>query len=416
MKYTFCGIDSHAETHTAVFLDPFFELIGELTIPNIPSQFPQFLKDAEQFLIHGTTLCFGFEDHTRYGRGLVRFLLEGKHLVKCVSSNLVKSERDAQNVLKKTDSIDAECAARVLISRFDKLPLACINDDYWVLGNLVARRNMIVKTHTMMKNQLHSLLIDNYPSYKKFFCNIDGVAALAFYEHFSSSEKLAAVSADELHTFFHEHARGTLRPDKAKLILKLVSSDGARIIENQEIRDFNIQSIIRQMRFNQSELKRIDGQIKLFLKHFDHYPLTSMAGIDVATAAKIIVEVGNIDRFPTAATLASYAGISPVTHASGKGSVQFANKFGNRALKDELFHLAKRQIMPLGKTGLIINPHLYHYYQKKLKDGKTKRQALKALQRRLITILWKIMKYNRPYINPEPIKLKDLEEGATIHV
>lgn len=90
--------------------------------------------------------------------------------MKHVNAAYVSSERKAQNVVNKTDSVDAECAARVLLSRFDQLPEADPQDKYWVLSNLVARRNSIVRMNISLKNHLHSFLTSHYPSYSKFLC------------------------------------------------------------------------------------------------------------------------------------------------------------------------------------------------------------------------------------------------------
>jgi hypothetical protein len=49
MKWTYVGVDSHKDTHTAVFIDCFFEKIGEITFPNLPSTFGAFLADAVKF-------------------------------------------------------------------------------------------------------------------------------------------------------------------------------------------------------------------------------------------------------------------------------------------------------------------------------------------------------------------------------
>ena len=48
-----------------------------------------------------------------------------------------------------------------------------------------------------------------------------------------------------------------------------------------------------------------------------------------------------------------------------------------------------------------MNPIFYKYYQKKISEGKTKKQAIKAVQRRLVNIIWNMLKHNTEYINPE---------------
>lgn len=122
MKYVYVGLDSHKDTHTAVFLNCFYEKLGELTFKNVPNEFPKFLSESKKFKSNELSFLWGFEDVSSYGRALAVFLTNRKEQVKHVNASLVANERKSVNVLQKTDSFDAECAARVLLSRFDQLP------------------------------------------------------------------------------------------------------------------------------------------------------------------------------------------------------------------------------------------------------------------------------------------------------
>ena len=84
MLYTYVGIDSHKENHTAVFINCFFEKLGEITFRNFPSCFEDFLKRAQSFKPEGVTLMFGLEDCGSYGRNLMVFLKSKSQNVKHV--------------------------------------------------------------------------------------------------------------------------------------------------------------------------------------------------------------------------------------------------------------------------------------------------------------------------------------------
>jgi len=56
--------------------------------------------------------------------------------------------------------------------------------------------------------------------------------------------------------------------------------------------------------------------------------------------------------------------------------------------------------MTAGRHKKIVNPFFYDYYHRKISEGKTKRQALKCVQRRLVNIIWSMMTYKTEYINP----------------
>ena len=81
--------------------------------------------------------------------------------------------------------------------------------------------------------------------------------------------------------------------------------------------------------------------------------------------------------------------------------LEYANARGNRKL-NEIFHrIALTSVMPIGKNKALLNPIFYDYYNKKISEGKLKNQALKCVSRRLVNIIFQVMKHKRPYINPE---------------
>jgi transposase len=408
MKWTYVGIDSHKDTHCAVFLDCFFGRIGEITFNNIPSEFEAFLKEARKFRVHGTAFAFGLEDFSAYGRSLSVFLTGKNQMVKHVNAALVASERKSGNILQKTDSFDAECAARVLLSRFDSLPICDPQDKYFILGNLVARRNSIVKINHALKNHLHSLLTDNYPSYKKFFPSIATKTALMFFEKYPSPLALNGITAEELAEPFKSITGSRFTVARATELLTHISKCGFTPSEYQMEKDFTVMSTVRQIRANLYEIEEVDKMLANFLKKFD-YKLTSMKGIDTVIASKLIAEIGDIKRFESPSKLAKYAGIAPVTYASGKSDCQFANARGNRNLNEIFFRLALTLTMTSGGGSKITNHYFYDYYRKKLSEGKTKKQALKCVQRRVVNIIFGMMKNNTEYINP-PICEKPKDE------
>jgi transposase len=399
MKYVYVGIDSHKDTHCAVFLNCFFEKLGEITFNNVPGKFESFFKEAQEFKLKGTKFAFGLEDVSAYGRSLTVFLTGKKQVVKHVNAALVASERKSRNILHKTDSEDAECAARVLLNRFDQLPDADPQDKFWVLNSLVTRRRSIVKSNTALKNHLHALITSHYPHYSKFFVNLDCKSALVFFDKYPSPSKLEGVTVEELTELLEEHSNKRLRLEKAKQILEYVRKDGSTKVQYQEARDLAVKSTISQIRHNLQEIDSIDAILEDFLDNFG-YKLRSMRGIDTVTAASLIAEIGDISRFPTPSKLARYSGVAPVTYASGKSDVQFSNQRGNRVLNSIFYHLAVIVTMTAGKNKKMVNPLFYNYYHKKISEGKTKGQALKCVQRRLVNIIWGMMTNKTEYINP----------------
>jgi len=396
MKWTYVGLDSHKDSHTAVLLDCFYDKLGEITLKNLPSEFVKFLAEAEKLKMDGTQLLFGMEDVSAYGRTLAVFLKQNGKKVKHVNALLVARERRNQNIVQKTDSIDAECAAKVLLSKLNELPDADTQDKFYILRSLVVRRNFIVKNNLRLKNSLHTMLTQHYPNYRSFFREIGCKTSLTFFMRYPSPSTLQNVTLKELTGFLKEPSQGKVGAVKANAILTSLEDTET---EHQEIRDMAVQSIIRQLEFTIEELERIEASMTAFLENFN-CTLTSMNGIDVVTAAGLLSCIGDIKKFATPAKLARYSGIAPITYASGKKDLQFANQRGNRELHSLFFNLAVRVSSTVGSTNKVINPFFYDYYHRKLSEGKTKRQALKCVERRLVNIIWTMLTNNEEYVNP----------------
>jgi transposase len=120
--------------------------------------------------------------------------------------------------------------------------------------------------------------------------------------------------------------------------------------------------------------------------------LTSMPGLGVRTAIKILTIVGDGSAFPTAGHLAAYAGLAPVTRRSGtsiKGETR--SQRGNHALKSALF---------LSAFASLADPASRAYYDRKKAQGKRHNAALICLARRRTDVLFAMLRDRRPYAPP----------------
>jgi transposase len=405
MCHVYVGVDVHRQTHTAVILNCFFEKLGEITFQNKPSAFPAVLKEVKKHVSDGITPVWGLEDVASYGRELAVFLIAKNEPVKYVNATLTYTERKNQSTLHKTDSHDAECVAKVLLSKLDTLPNAQPNDLYWALSELVTKRRSLVKTCMMLKNQIHNYISHHYPSYRKFFSVFECKTALEFWESYPSPSKLKGVSLEALTDFLRKHSHNVYTVKKAIEILSYISKDGDTTTEYQDMRDFVVKTAVKQLKDSQKVIVSIEEEIKRMLPMFD-CKLETMPGISFVTAAALIAEVGDINRFTSPAKLSKYAGVSPVQYSSGQSDLKFSNKRGNRNLNQILFFLAVSQCNSHGSKGDPVNSIFAEYYQKKISEGKTKKQALKCVMRRLVNIIYRMIKNNEEYRKPDLSNLK----------
>jgi transposase len=403
MKHIYVGMDIHKRKHTAVIINCFSEKLGEITIENNIEGFGKLLEEVSKHYSKGITPLFGLEDTTSNGRSLAAFLLNKKYAVKSIDSTLTHSERKNRPIAHKTDSFDSLCIARVLLNRLDELPNAVIDDRGWTLKLLVSRRNSIVKTRAALKNQVHAHIKAHYPSYERFFNSMYCKSAMEFWRNYPSPLKLKGVDSETLGKLLKEHSSGFFGIEKAEEILKLVAKDGDTTSGHQERRDFIISQCIDEINHCDEEADKITKEIKAIMALYP-YKLETLPGVELVTAAMLVSEIGDIGRFANAGKLACYSGISPVTCSSGEKDRKFRNRQGNRDLYNIFHDLAARSINNGRNRNTPVNSVFYHYYHKKLKDGKTEHQAIVCVMRQLVNIVFGMMKHQREYIKPILLK------------
>jgi len=130
------------------------------------------------------------------------------------------------------------------------------------------------------------------------------------------------------------------------------------------------------------------------------YRLTSLTGVDIVTSAKIISNIGDINRFSSSSKLAKFAGIAPVNKSSGRKRRHKKSNRGRRQLNTIFYYIALCQI-GTDRKGRPKNPVALAYYKRKLSEGKTKKESLTCLMRRLCDIIFRLMKDKSEYVMPE---------------
>jgi transposase len=399
MKNIYVGMDIHKKTHTAVIINCFAEKLSEITVENNVQGFAKLTAEVNKHCKKGVKPIYGLEDTTNNGRSLAAFLMDKGFRVKTVDAVLTYSERRNQAIAHKTDSYDSFCIARVLLNKLDELPDAIRDDRAWTLKLLVSRRNSIVRNRAGLKNQVHAHILHHYPSYRQFFNAIYCKSAMEFWRKYPSPAKLREVSAEELAHFLHDNSSGFFDIEKAREILSLVARDGDTRSEYQESRDFVISQCIDEIKHCDSEIDRIETEIKAVMSQYP-YRLETFPGIELVTAAMLVSEIVTIDRFSSAARMAKYAGIAPITFSSGTKDQTFRNRQGNRRLYNIFHDLAARNINDGRNKDTPFNQVFYDYYHKKLKDGKTEHQAMICVMRQLVNIIYSMMKHHKEYTKP----------------
>ncbi len=396
----YVGVDLQKETHTAVMIDCRNIKLGEITFANTPAEFPKLARKVKKCCIDGKEPVYGLENAYGYGRSLAVWLIDKGYMVKDVNTAI--SNRQAKHrgaMYRKSDSDDAEAIALATLNMLEKLPDACPNDAYWSLGQLVNRRDNIMRHRTRLVNQLHEQLCIAYPSYKIFFTDIARPTALYFWENYPSRKYLKGKTVEELREELVPISHNRCSTKTCEKILNAIANDKVKENDYQDMRDIVTLGIVSDLKHYEKQLEEVDQQLEK-MYHLLGCTLATIPGVNIITAVKILAEIGDINRFPNKNKLAQFAGIAPMKYSSSGKGKDLATKQGNRRLQATIYFLAI-QMVQVSAKGTPRNPLFRQYYEKRTAEGKSGQQALICISRRLINIIYGMLKNGTEYRMPE---------------
>jgi len=168
----------------------------------------------------------------------------------------------------------------------------------------------------------------------------------------------------------------TLSADRAARILRGIRPKGA----SARLRRRLASEILRDVRTLDRKIADLERRIEAEVEA-SGTTLTEIFGVGPILAARIIGTVGNVARFPTKAHFASYAGTAPLEASSGKVVRHRLSLAGNRKLNYALHMVAVCQARSDARGGA--------YYRKKIGEGKSRKEALRCLKRRVSDAVFK---------------------------
>jgi transposase len=112
--------------------------------------------------------------------------------------------------------------------------------------------------------------------------------------------------------------------------------------------------------------------------------LLELPGCGALTAAKLLAEVGPIDRFDSDAQLARHSGVAPLEASSGRVQRHRLDRGGNRQLNAAFYRIAITQAR--------VHPSARAYLERKQAEGKSRREAIRCLKRQLARVVFNTLK------------------------
>lgn len=351
-------------------------------------------------------VSIGMEATSVYGENLVRFLKEDGNLsryerkIHVLNPRQVKKFKESYPELPKTDPVDAFVIADHL--RFGRISAEVPMTDYRydALKNLTRARFFAVQNLTREKQRFLNQVFLKFSSLTqdKVFSNNFGATSLAILEEFESVDDLCYMDFDRLATFVRDKGRGRFAdPDAVAKALQKAARSSYRLPKTIN------ESVNQVLAVSLSGIRALESQIATLDKYIAQQislipnTLTSIKGIGPVYSAGIIAEIGDINRFKDQAALAKFAGLVWNKHQSGNFEAQDTKliRSGNRYLRYYFIEAANS----LRRC----DSEYRRFYSLKFREVNKfqHKRALALSARKLVRLVFSLLKTNRLYIPPE---------------
>lgn len=333
----FGGVDTHKRTHVAAAVDAAGRLLGTAAFTADRRGYGQLLGWLGSL---GVLARVGVEGTGSYGAGLARHLAgEGIAVVE-----VNRPDRQTRRHRGKTDTVDAEVAARAALSgEATAVPKSGDGPVEAIRALSVARRSA-VKARTQAGNQLHALAV-------------------------TAPERLAH-KLRGLRTGEIAEACIAMRPDTAPDQVTAATKTALR-------------SLARRHRALTAEIDDLDADL-LRLAEQANPALLGACGVGAEVAAALLVAAGdNPQRMRTEASFAALCGASPIEASSGTVTRHRLNRGGDRHANNALWRIAM--------VRLSFDERTIAYAQRRRAQGKTRRETIRCLKRHIAREIYRLL-------------------------
>ena len=290
----------------------------------------------------------------------------------------------------KSDPRDAATIADLARTRPDLRPLAVETELDVDIRLLVGRRREIVVDQTRRLARLRDLTSSLFPALERHI-DVKTKAGLVFLSLFAAPHDLRSARPSHVArklTKAYPHMRGAeTLAQEAVALAKAQSTD----VPGAQTRAKLVKDLATEALAARAQRDRIDAEIELLLdRHPDAALIRSLPGMGGVLTADFIACVGAATRFRSADALAAAAGLTPVLRQSGKSRTVRRSTGGDKILKRVFFQSA---------FNALADPESRAFYDRKRTEGKRHNQAVIALARRRVNVVWAILQTRTPF-NP----------------
>jgi transposase len=386
----YVGIDVSKHEHVIGVTDENGKKLKKpLSIPNSMSGFDRAYEHLENISTTKKDLLVGMEATGHYWLALFCYLQNNDYSVVVINPIRTDAMRRFKGSSRvKTDAIDCFVIAETL--RCGNFNPSKLSDESLIEMRNLTRLHQSLKMNVAdLKRQVITALDQVFPEYDSIFSNTFGESSKAFLKRCPTPDECMKLRVDSIANTLSKASHGKLGRQKAEQI-KEIAKNSCGINFALASFSFEIGLLVDQIDFIEKQIDDVEKKIYKSIEVVEPLILT-IPGIGHILGAQIVSEIGDIQRFHSAPAVVKYAGINPSISQSGKfnSSKNHITKQGNPYLRRALYLAALGQLR--------LQTPFYDYYLKKRNDGKSHREALIAVARKLVHVIYAVLKNQTAY-------------------
>ena len=329
-------------------------------------------------------VLIGIESTAHYGDNLISYFHKLDFKIGVINPIQTATLRKSRIRKVKNDKVDSLLICEALSLGYYNL-LSDIDVELLEVKSLCRFHKDLKDKAAEAKIQLKSYVDQVFPELNSFFKNnLDIKTAHELLKLYQSPNEISSINLTKLSNILIKSSKG--KYDKLRAIeLKQLASNSVGI--NNSAISIQIKMIINQIELFESQIKDIEKQVSSFIKKSDNV-ITSIPGIGDMTAAIILSEIGDINRFNNPSQVLAFAGLDPSVKQSGtfNASSTRMSKRGSPLLRYALI---------LAANNVRLNTKTFNdYYNMKISQGKLHYNALGHCAGKLIRNIFYMLKNN----------------------
>jgi transposase len=383
------GLDWGASGHAVCALDEHGTILVRFECPHSAAGLAELLRRLSQ-IAAPEALPVAIE---RPSGLVVETLAAAGHPIVPIHPNVVKACRPRYRAAGgKSDPGDAYMLADILRTdghRFQ--PLTAVSGEIKALRALVRGRDDLVAQRVALTNQLRAVLDSFWPGVATIFAALDSPIALAFIARYPTPESAHRLGEKRMASFLRQQGYPGRRTPAVLLERLRAAPVGQAPATETEAKGRLVRALVSVLETLAIEIGRLSSRIEQAVAELpDGRIIMSFPRAGRINAAQMLAEIGDQRaRFQTFDQLAAEAGVSPVTHASGKrrGVVfRFACN-----------HRLRAAITCFADNSRHASPWAAQHYAQARSRGCTHSHAVRVLARAWLRVLWRAWLDERAY-------------------